>query len=144
MGSCPDLSLGEVSLTPTGTLSLGADMSFTGALAVSTTMEVNYPTTCVGTATCAMLSDTLQSTVGTHGITSVSCAGAGSCTCTTVIDIPIINATGTWATSGTMLTFAGAPGGDGPYCVQGSSLHMVALDRSTMTKVVNDVVLTKP
>ena len=83
-------------------------------------------------------------TVGTNGITSITCAGTGSCVCTTALTIDIVNATGTWATSGTMLTFAGAPGGDGPYCVQGSTLHLVALDRATMTKVINDIVLTKP
>ena len=56
--------------------------------------------------------------------------------------IDIINGTGTYVRSGTMLTFPDAPGGDGPYCVQGSSLHMIALD-ATMTKVVDDIVLTK-
>ena len=41
------------------------------------------------------------------------------------------------------VTFEGAPGGNGPYCVQGSSLHMIGLDLATMTKVVNDIVLTR-
>lgn len=145
MGACPDLSIGDVNLTPSGTLDMGADMSFTGALSVSTSLDVNYPPNCVNGATCEALTQTLRATtVGTAGITSVNCVGTDACTCTSVIDLEIINATGTWATSGTQLTFAGAPGGDGPYCVQGSSLHLVALDRTTMTKVINDIVMTKP
>jgi len=42
-----------------------------------------------------------------------------------------------------MLTFAQAPGGDGPYCVQDSALHLVDYDRATMTKIVSDHVMTK-
>jgi hypothetical protein len=145
MGACPDLSIGDVNLTPRGTLDLRADMTFTGDLSVSTTMDVNYPAACVNGASCEALQETLRAaTVGTAGITAVTCVGADSCTCTSVIDLEIINATGHWATSGTLLTFPEAPGGNGPYCVQGSSLHLVALDRTTMTKVVNDIVMTKP
>jgi len=144
MGSCPSTSLGAVNMTSAGTLAMGADMTFTGTLVVNATIDVNYPPACINNGTCAAVEATLQNTVGTNGITSVRCAGTGSCVCTTALTIDIINATGTWATSGTMLTFAGAPGGDGPYCVQGSSLHLVALDRATMTKVINDIVLTKP
>jgi len=59
------------------------------------------------------------------------------------VTLDIINATGTYATSGTMLTFAGAPGGDGPYCVQGSSLHLVGYDRATKTRIISDLVMTK-
>jgi hypothetical protein len=144
MGACPGLSIGDVNLTPTGTLNMGADMSFTGALSVSTTMDVNYPPACVNGASCEALQETLRATtVGTAGITAVTCVGTDACTCTSVIDLEIINASGTWATSGTQLTFAGAPGGNGPYCVQGSSLHLVALDRATMSKVINDIVMTK-
>ena len=85
----------------------------------------------------------MQSNVGRNGVTSVTCTGTDSCTCTTAQTIPIINATGTWATSGTTLTFAGAPGGDGPFCVQGSSLHLVGYDLATSTMISNDIVLTK-
>jgi len=143
MRSCPTVSLGAVSMIPSGTLSLAADMSFTGTLAVSTTFDINYPPACVNGATCAQATQTMQTIVGTNGITSVSCAGTGGCTCTTAQSIEIINATGTWATSGTTLTFAGAPGGDGPYCVQGSALHLVGYDLATMTRIVSDFVLTK-
>ena len=142
-GACPDITLGAVDMTSTGTLAMGADMSFTGALAVMSTIDTHYPADCLGGKTCDYLAGTLQATVGINGVTSLTCAGSGSCTCTTMQTIPIVNATGTWATSGTQLTFAGAPGGNGPYCVQGSTLHLIGLDATTMTKVANDIILIK-
>jgi hypothetical protein len=142
-GSCPSASLGDVTLTPSGMIAFGADMSFVGTLVVNAMIAVNIPPACTNNATCDAVAATMQSVVGTNGITSVSCAGTGSCTCTTMQTIDIVKANGMWATSGTELTFAGAPGGNGPICVQGSSLHMVALDRATMTRVINDIVLTK-
>ena len=141
--TCPELSLGTVTITPSGALSLAADKSFTGSLVVDAAVDVIYPATCVAGASCDDVTAALRTTVGTNGITGVSCAGTDSCTCTTTQAIDIVNATGTWATSGTQLTFAGAPGGNGPYCVQGSSLHLIGLDTTTMSEVVNDIVLTK-
>jgi hypothetical protein len=143
-GSCPTVQLGMVELTPTGTLALAADMSFTGSLVVNAAIDLIYPPECLADGTCADVTQAQQTTVGRNGVTSVNCVGTTSCTCTTMQTIDIIKASGTWATSGTTLTFAGAPGGDGPYCVQGSSLHLIGLDGATMTKVVNDIVLTKP
>ncbi len=142
-GSCPTASIGAVSMTPVGTLELAADMSFRGALVVNSTMDVNHPAVCVNGATCESVTELLQASVGANGVTSVGCVGTGSCTCTWSQTIDIINATGTWATSGTMLTFAGAPGGNGPYCVQGSSLHLLGFDLATNTKIVSDLVLAK-
>src|SRR4051794_284592 len=109
-GTCPEVSLGAASLTPTGALALAADMTFTGDLAVNAIVDIDYPAACLGGATCDTLAETLQTTVGTNGVTAISCVGIGSCTCTTLQTIDIVNATGTWATSGTQLTFAGAPG----------------------------------
>jgi hypothetical protein len=140
--SCPTASLGNYTLMPTGMLALNADMSYTGTLATDASIDVNLPAACVGTMTCAQVQQTMQGVVGRNGVTSVTCVGTGSCVCTTMQTIPIIEATGTWAMSGTTVTFAGAPGGNGPVCVVGSSLHLLGLD-STNTKVTNDIVLTK-
>src|SRR5580765_6728977 len=141
-GSCPTATVAAVSLMPTGMLALAADMSYTGTLAVNTMLDINYPASCVASSTCAEVTAPLRTAVGTNGIESVNCPDTAACTCTIVQTIDIVNATGTWATSGTTLSFANAPGGDGPYCVQGSSLHMIALD-ATGTKIVDDIVLGK-
>ena len=146
-GNCPTVSLDEVTMTPRGTLSMNADMTFTGALDVDATFAIVYPAACITNQSCAIVEQTLQSTVGTNGITAVSCVSntvpAGSCTCTTELTLDVINTSGTYATSGTMLTFAEAPGGNGPYCVQGSSLHLVGYDSATMTRIISDLVMTR-
>jgi hypothetical protein len=142
-GSCPTASLGVVSLLPTGMLTLAADMTFTGNVVTNATVNVNFPSACVMNSTCATLQQTLQVLVGTSGITAVTCAGTDSCVCTILQTIDIVNASGTFATSGTTMTFAGVPGADGPYCVQGSSLHLIGLDLATNTKVSNEIVLIK-
>jgi len=146
-GNCPTVSLGEVTMTPRGTLAMRADMTFTGALDVDSTFAIVYPAACHPGGDCPAVEHALQTTVGTNGITSVSCvdtAGlSGACTCTTAMTIDVVNATGTYAIAGTMLTFVEAPGGDGPYCVQDSSLHLVGYDRATMTRIISDLVMIK-
>jgi hypothetical protein len=142
-GACPSLTLGAVDNEATGTLALGADMAFTGTLASNSTMQVNYPTACVSNTTCENLTVGLQATVGAAGIKSVSCTGTATCVCTFALTIDIVNGSGMWATSGTTLTFSGLPLASGPYCVKGSSLHLIGYDIETSTKIVSDFVVTK-
>lgn len=144
MDSCPDASLGNVTMMPTGTIGFAADMTFTGTLAVNATVPINFPASCTNGATCAQLTQALQAVVGMNGITSVTCAGASSCVCTMAQTQDIFAGPGTWSSSGTTLTIAGTTAqDDGPYCVQGSSLHLVDLDMPTMMKVVGGIILSK-
>jgi hypothetical protein len=145
-GSCPDASLGNVSTTPRGSLSFTSDMMFTGTLVVDSTLDVVFPAPCINGVSCAALTMAVQAAiVGSNGVTSVTCAGSGACTCTFAFTLDTINDTGTWATSGTALTVTGASGAaeDNAYCVKGSSLHLLEFDSGTMMKVVGDVILTK-
>jgi hypothetical protein len=144
-GSCPHASLDNVKLTPRGTLAFTADMMFTGTLAVDSTLDLTLPAGCLNSATCADFTTVLQTIVGMNGITSATCAGSGACTCTFGQTMDIINDTGTWATSGTTLTVTGMTSGEqaDPYCVKGSSLHLLEFDTGTMMKVVGDVILSK-
>jgi hypothetical protein len=145
MDACPTASLGNVTTTPTGNLSFAADMSFTGTLAVDSTIPLNFPASCIAGATCSQLTAALQTVVGMGGITAVSCAGSGSCTCTMAQTLNIVQGPGSWSGSGNTLVVTDAAGvqDDGVYCVQGTSLHLLDLDMPTMMKVVGDVVLSK-
>ena len=146
MGSCPSASLGNVGLTPSGSVAFTADMMFTGTLSVSSTIPINFPAACTSGASCAHLTTVLQTAlVGSNGVTSVACVGSSGCTCTMAQTFDSINDTGTWATSGTTLTITGAASGAqaSPYCVQGSSLHLLEFDSGGMMKVVGDIVLSK-
>jgi hypothetical protein len=145
MGSCPDASLGNVRLTPTGSIAFTADMMVTSTLSLSSTLDLNFPATCTSGATCVDLTAALQTLVGSGGITSVNCTGSSGCTCTLAQTVDTVDETGTWATSGTTLTVTGATTGAdaGPYCVQGSSLHLLEFDSGGMMKIVSDIILTK-
>lgn len=145
MGSCPGASLGNVSLTPTGSIAFTADMVVTSTLSLSSTLDVNFPATCTNNASCADLTTVLQTLVGSGGITSVNCTGSSGCTCTLGQTTNTVDQTGTWAASGTTLTVTGATTGAEarPYCVQGSSLHLLEFDSGGMMKVVSDIVLSK-
>jgi hypothetical protein len=145
MGSCANASLGNVTLTPSGTVSIAADMTFSGAISVDTMTEINFPAECTAGGNCVLLTQLLQSLVGMLGITSVSCTGSGGCTCTMAQTFPLLPAdTGTWSTSGTTLTLTGAGvTSQLPYCEQGTSLHLPDLDMTPMMKVVGDTILTR-
>jgi hypothetical protein len=145
MASCPTASIGAVNVTPSGTVTFAADMTLTGSLVASSTLEINLPAACNNGATCDQVTQVMQTIIGTNGVTGVSCAGPGSCVCTIAQTMDIVAAPGTWATSGTTLTLPGATaaGQNDPYCVQDSSLHLLDVDMATMMKVVADVVLTK-
>jgi hypothetical protein len=146
MGSCPDASLGNVSMTPHGTVAFTADMMFTGTLVVDSRLDMVLPAACTNGASCADLTAALQGAlVGTNGVTSATCAGTSGCTCTLAQTVDSINDSGTWATSGSTLTVTGATNGAqaGPYCVKGSALHLLQFDSGTMMKVVGDIILNK-
>ena len=144
MGSCPTASVGNVRLTPTGAIVFTADMMVTSTLSLSSTLDLNFPATCTSGASCADLTTALQTLVGSGGITSVNCTGSSGCTCTLAQTVGTVGETGTWATSGTTLTVTDAMGGEAsPYCVQGSSLHLLEFDSGGMMKIVSDIILSK-
>lgn len=144
MGSCATASIGTITNSPGGTVSFAADMTYTGTLAVASTLDLIFPEACIPGVACDALTRALQSQVGTNGITAVSCAGQGGCSCTYSFSFDRINGTGTWATSGTKLTLTGATSAQTiDYCVDASSLHLLELDMTTMTNVVGDVVLSR-
>jgi len=145
MDSCPTASLGAITMTPNGAVSFADDATFTGTLTVSSTVEVNFPRACIGAAPCDLVTMALQTLVGTSGVTSITCAtGAAACVCTFAQTMDQVDDSGTWATSGTAVALAGATLQQSiPYCVEGSSLHLLELDMGSSTMVISDVVLTR-
>lgn len=108
-GSCPDVALGNVSMTPSGTVAFTADMMFTSTLSVDSTIDIIFPAACTGGASCPVLGAALQGAlVGTNGVTGATCTGSSACTCTLAVTTNTFDDTGTWATAGTTLTVTGA------------------------------------
>jgi hypothetical protein len=147
IADCPNAALTNVRYTPSGTLMFGSSMTYTAAITMGVSFNMNLPASCLQGQTCADVNAAIQSIVGTDGISSATCSGSGSCTCAIVGTLDVENSAGTYATAGTTLTLTATSGGNGdsgPYCVQGSSLHLVTVDMSmAMAKITGDIVLTR-
>jgi hypothetical protein len=147
LAGCTGATLSNVHYAPSGTLMFGSSMTYTAAVTMAVSFNMNLPASCLQGQTCADANTAIQSIVGTDGITAATCSGSGSCTCAIVGTLDIENSAGTYATAGTTLTLTATSGGNGdsgPYCVQGSTLHLVSVDMSmAMAKITGDIVLTR-
>ena len=86
IADCPSATLTNVHYAPSGTLMFGSSMSYTADITMGMSFNLNLPASCLAGQTCADANTALQAIVGTDGITSVTCSGSGSCTCTIVGD----------------------------------------------------------
>ena len=146
-GDCPTATLSNVSYAPTGTLTFDAALNYTASITMAIGFHMNIPASCLSGATCADVNAGIQSVVGTDGIQSATCTGSGSCTCVIAGVTDIEDSAGTYTAAGTTLTLTATSGGNGdsgPYCVKGSSLHLISVDMSmAMAKITGDIVLVK-
>jgi len=147
MGSCPTATASAESGSPTGTLALNADLSYTMSLSVPFVFHLTVPASCLNGGSCADLAAAVSQSL-TDG--TVTCAGSSSCNCT-LITTSTMAGTGTYTTSGTTLTLTDASGSanDGTYCVQGNTLHLVDVDTTMnmgpmgQATITDDVTLSK-
>ena len=145
MGFCSTASLSGYSVSPSGTFNIAADMTYSLNMTMNMTVSVNIPASCLMGQSCALLNTAIQTEVGTGGVTAAACSGSSSCTCT-LTGVSTESTTGTYTTAGTNMTLTSATGGTdgGPYCVQGSTLHLLTVDTTMpMAKIQSDIVLTK-
>jgi hypothetical protein len=131
--SCPDATIDAGGIKLRGTMSFKADMTYTEMLTISGSMTLTFPPSCLTyngiTLTCAQLDQAVKQAQAQDpdpSIQSISCSGSGSCRCTAVM-APDTNTTpGTYTTSGSTLVQDGTDSSG--YCVQGSQLHLSAMD----------------
>ena len=116
-------------LTTAGTVEYRADGTYSYDITSSGTSEVTYPAACLNmsgiTFTCEQLTQALQAAAPDAGVSSASCvaAAAGGCTCTAVVTGASNGGTGTYSTSGSLLTQGtGTSQSEVDYCVQGNQL----------------------
>ena len=132
-----------------GTATFGADMTYSITEVVSGTIDVQVPASCLmsngATVTCA---DFVTSLEQQNPGESVSCtASGGVCVCTFALSSRTVSENGTYSTAGTV--FTETPAGQTPksvnYCVQGNTVHVISVDRTTTTStrqpaIVGDIV----
>jgi hypothetical protein len=135
------------------TYTTGIDVSGTADF-TATTYDVNldakaivtmhFPKSCLTGVTCSAIEQLFASYFGGND-SSFSCTGSSDCNCTLTQSAPQMES-GTYTTSGTEVTMTPDGGGaasSSPYCVQGSTLHIVTLDSNDSTKIAADIVGTK-
>jgi hypothetical protein len=138
---------------PTFTYTTSFDVSGTAEF-TATTYDVNldakaivtmhFPKSCLSGVSCNAIEQLLASYFGGTD-SSFSCTGSTDCNCTLTQAAPQMES-GTYTTSVTEVTMTPDGGGDAsssPYCVQGSTLHIVTLDSNDSTKIAADIVGTK-
>jgi hypothetical protein len=142
---CPTLTY-KTSYQASGSASFTA-ANYTFDINQTVTATIDVPQSCLTafSLTCTDLDGILQSMVGGGAdAPTVSCSGSNGCTC--ILSAPAdITESGTYTTDGNMLYTTPAGGGTGevsPYCVDGSTLHVIQMNDDN-SGVLSDIVGTK-
>jgi len=122
-----------------------SDGTYSGTSMFSDSISVLVPAECLVIKGCADLDADFRAMVDpATGIQGASCLNAGTgCACMITQQQPTTPQSGTYTTSGTVLTLmpsGGAPT-DMPYCVRGSELHLLSIDGSGV--IASDIVLVR-
>src|SRR5262245_1254658 len=151
-GECPSGSAVSVfdatSDWATVSSTFNADGSYSGTRSFSATVQILVPTACLVTRSCADLDANLRGMIDpATGIVAGSCRSADTaCACSVSQQQPTVAESGTYTTSGTVLTTtpAGGTATETPYCVRGSELHLLSIDTTAGTQTIaNDIVLAR-
>lgn len=134
-----------VAYTFTGTVTYGADQSFTPALTLTATAHEYYPSGCAPFGmTCAELG---QAGADAASVVSQSCSldATGACNCDSVQDATTSNIPGTYSVSGDVLTTmqGSATATAVQYCVQGGVLHQIVPPGDGGLQAAGDIVFAK-
>jgi len=130
---CPTATVDTTGITYGGNINMQANMTFSSTLTMGGSIKLTYPKMCLMqggvTLSCADLTTALQSGAmmdPDSPIQSGSCAAAGDgCACTMTLKPQSMSETGTYMTSGNVLSMDGASGMEMfDYCVKGSNLHL--------------------
>jgi hypothetical protein len=145
---CATATIHVTSISPAGGVTYKTDGTYQDTGNLTLGLQFTIPTSCLQTgATC---SDIDASFAQDTTITRHSCSMSGAaCVCAVTTTQPVTDS-GTYSTSGTNITTTptgGQPSTDG-YCVEGSTLHDLAVDMSMQTsmgkvKIQGDFIFTK-
>jgi len=146
---CATATLTDVSITPSGSLTFGADMTYTVSGNTTVVLKWNVPASCLTGETCDYFASMFQDQLPTGA--TFTCTGSTSCICTEAALAPNDDH-GTYGTTGSNVVVTSAVTSQTTttgYCVQGSTLHIVTVD-ATMNggpmgaaTINKDVVATK-
>jgi hypothetical protein len=130
---CPTATVDTTGIKYGGNINMQANMTFSSTLTVGGAIKLTYPKVClvqVGvTLSCADLTTAIQSSAmmdPDSTIQSGNCVSAADgCACTMTLKPQSMSETGTYTTSGNVLSMDGATGMEMfDYCVKDSNLHL--------------------
>jgi len=139
---CGLVSVNSAGVIATGSIGFTqATMTYTSNLTETGTFQYSIPMACLNGQTCAGYAAALLQQTNTL---SASCSGTTTCACT-LTSQEVRNESGTYTTGGTTVTLTSSLGtqSTGPYCVEGTSMHLLDVDASNQTTVIDDSVFTK-
>jgi hypothetical protein len=125
-GECPTATFSTSGVQTSGTVTYNADMTGTTNTAISGTITVNIPSSCLGGMTCGQVNADIQQAIRPGGdlaelYMAASCTGGNLCICSLVLRSTMMMAGGPWSTSGNILSQGNDPM---EYCVQGNDLFI--------------------
>jgi hypothetical protein len=135
---CPKLSY-ETSYEASGTASFTAT-TYTLDMDLNVTATVFVPKDCLMGLSCGELGLLFNQATGGDTGATISCTGSSDCHCAFVVPESQME-TGSYTTSGTILTTTptGGTADSTPYCVDGTTLHIITLASDAMT-IVSDII----
>ena len=150
-GSCPQLQIDAAGLRETGTVAFQSDRTYASTATVSGSLTEVIPTSCLTgqgvTADCAQLNALLMTFVQSDmTFSSASCTSAtGGCACTFQVAPQTNTESGTYSTSGAILTTQPSNGAasTASYCVQGSTMTVADMNMTGMSGVTAELVLNR-
>jgi hypothetical protein len=121
IAGCTSTTVTVSNFTVGGTLTFNGDGTWNDSLNESLSAHEEFPATCLAAAECTQHEASLTSQ---PGITGASCQFGDACACDYVSTVTL-NKSGSFQTSGSSVTFAGAgqPDTEG-YCVSGNTLTL--------------------
>ena len=137
-GPCPGLTVTSIENHQSGTITFGADLTFTASLSVTGTITAAIPASCIDNMPCAAL----ESFLGQEGLLVHGCTGTATCACAIDRVPQSLAGGGTYVVGESQLELRpdGAASVSKKLCVVGSSMHLMGANGPT---IVEDLVLSK-
>lgn len=139
---CPGETVSPSGFSVTGTATYSANGTYSASTTITGSVVLGIPASCLSqgglTLTCAQVNELVQGEIGgASPFQSATCTGSGSCTCVLTMKPQSSTTTGTYSTSGSILTEMSA---DDPtpsmnnYCATGTTL---TLSPTAMTQMMD-------
>jgi hypothetical protein len=150
---CPNGTLATNTSSANGTITFGADGTFTASLGTSGTETLTLPNSCLisvddagveSQATCSQFQDTINNAATPNATEQATCMTSDTnCVCNLTVTTPAAPVPGMYSTAAATVNLTSMNGiSSSEYCVQGSTLHLLSVAMGA-SMPASDLVFTK-